>query len=237
MIEILRDHGLLFLVGAYPNGPLGGLCATFMLAACGLALSMPLALALGVARVSPWAWLRLPATAWVYAIRGLPLLMIIFWAYFCVPLLVGHEVSGFTTVVAAIVAYEGAFLAEVVRAGLQALPKGQTEAARALGLGYVGTLRHVLLPQALTNMLPSIVNQFVAVIKATSLAYVVGVQELTLAAYQVNSMTLTRPLAVFAVLAGLYFILCFSLSRGADWLERRLARRHAGVVAAMEAAC
>ncbi|MFZ8477831.1 ABC transporter permease subunit, partial [Staphylococcus aureus] len=80
---------------------------------------MPLALALGVARVSPWAWLRLPVTAWVYAIRGLPLLMIIFWAYFCVPLLVGHEVSGFTTVVAAIVAYEGAFLAEVVRAGLQ----------------------------------------------------------------------------------------------------------------------
>ncbi|MFX8942079.1 ABC transporter permease subunit, partial [Acinetobacter baumannii] len=80
MIEIPRDHGLLFLVGAYPNGPLGGLCATFMLAACGLALSMPLALALGVARVSPWAWLRLPVTAWVYAIRGLPLLMIIFWA-------------------------------------------------------------------------------------------------------------------------------------------------------------
>ena len=176
-------------------------------------------------RISSQRWLLWPATIWVYTLRGLPLLMIIFWAYFGIPILLGHDVSAFITVVCAIVIYESAFLSEIVRAGLEGLSLGQTQAARALGLTYFQTMRYVLLPQALTNMLPSLLNQFVSIIKATSLAYVVGVHEVTLVASQVNSMLLTKPMQVFFILAGMYFVICFSLSRAAGALERHLARR------------
>ena len=225
MLDILRDFGLLFLLGSYPQGPLGGLAGTLLLSTLGLLLSFPLALALGLMRTSKQPWLLWPASAWVYTLRGLPLLMLIFWAYFGIPLLIGHEVSAFITVVCAIVIYESAFLSEIVRAGLEGLALGQTQAARAMGLTYFQTMRYVLLPQALTNMLPSLLNQFVSIIKATSLAYVVGVHEVTLAASQVNSMLLTKPMQVFLILAAMYFILCFSLSRGANALERHLAQR------------
>ena len=225
MLDILRDFGLLFLLGSYPQGPLGGLAGTLLLSTLGLLLSFPLALALGLMRTSTRPWLLWPASAWVYTLRGLPLLMLIFWAYFGIPLLIGHEVSAFITVVCAIVIYESAFLSEIVRAGLEGLALGQTQAARAMGLTYLQTMRYVLLPQALTNMLPSLLNQFVSIIKATSLAYVVGVHEVTLAASQVNSMLLTKPMQVFLILAAMYFILCFSLSRGANALERHLAQR------------
>ncbi len=227
MLDILAQFGVLFLIGGYPQGPMGGLAGTVILSALSLALAFPLAVGLGIMRTSVQRRWRWPATAWVFTLRGTPLLMIIFWAYFAVPLLVGKQVSPFTTAVCAIVIYESAFLAEVVRAGLQAVTRGQMEAARSTGLTYLQAMRHVLVPQALTSMLPSLVNQFVSVIKATSLAYVIGVPEVTLAAQQVNSMVLTRPMQVFLILAALYFLLCFTLSRLADALERHLTRRRA----------
>ncbi len=225
MLDILRDFGVLFLIGSYPTGPLGGLAGTLLLSILGLGLSFPLALVLGLMRTNSQRWLLWPATIWVYTLRGLPLLMIIFWAYFGIPILLGRDVSAFITVVCAIVIYESAFLSEIVRAGLEGLSLGQTQAARALGLTYFQTMRYVLLPQALTNMLPSLLNQFVSIIKATSLAYVVGVHEVTLVASQVNSMLLTKPMQVFFILAAMYFVLCFSLNRAAGALERHLARR------------
>jgi len=229
MLKILHDYALLFLVGAYPNGPLGGLAITLILSVLGLCLSFPIAVLIGMAHVSAWRWLRIGAEIWTRLVRGVPLLMILFWAYFCVPLIVGTEVSGFTTAVCAIIVYESAFLAQVVRAGLNGLPRGQMEAARSNGLSWLQSMRHVQLPQALMHMLPSIVNQFVSIIKATSLAYVIGVPELTYSAAQVNTMTLTKPLQTFLVLAGFYFILCFAISRFAGVLERRIARQRAGL--------
>ena len=89
----------------------------------------------------------------MYLVRGLPLLMFIFWAYFFVPLIIGRPVAGTTTMVVALVCYESAYLAEIIRAGIQALPPGQQEAGRALGLSYLQTMRRVILPQALYNML------------------------------------------------------------------------------------
>ncbi|MFL9863700.1 amino acid ABC transporter permease [Paraburkholderia fungorum] len=229
MFDILHDHLALFLVGAWPNGPLGGVASTLVLAALGLAASFPLAIAIGMAHVSPWRWLRAGAGVWTRLVRGIPLLLIIFWAYFAVPLLVGAEVSAFTTAVCAIIVYESAFLAQIVRAGLESLPRGQMESARSNGLSWLQSMRYVQLPQALTNMLPSIVNQSVSIIKATSLAYVIGVPELTYSAAQVNTITLTKPLQTFMVLAAFYFVLCFAISRFAGWLERRVARHRIGL--------
>ena len=153
LFDILRDNWLLLLIGQYPYGPLGGITATLILSVLGIGLAFPLSVALALARLSPWRVLRLPVTALVYATRGVPLLMIFLWTYFLLPVLLGHVVSGFTTMLCTLVLYEGCYLSEVVRAGIEALPKGQTEAARSLGHGYVGRMRFVILPQALYNML------------------------------------------------------------------------------------
>lgn len=221
MIDILRDYGILLLVGQFPNGPLGGLALTLCLAVAGLLASFPLAVLMGIARTSPLAAVRLPATVIVHAIRGLPVLMLIFWAYFIVPILVGHSVSGVTTLICALVVYELAFLGEVVRAGIQAIPAGQVEAARSLGLSYAKTMRKIVLPQALANMTPSILSQLINLIKNTSLGYIISVNELTYAAYQVNAQLLTQPFQVYLILAVTYFLICWSLSLCVNRLERR----------------
>lgn len=233
---ILRDYGTLLLVGQYPNGPLGGLAITFALAVLGIALAFPLGVLLALARISPFALLRWPATALVYLVRGVPLLMFIFWMYFFVPVLIGRPVSGFATMLVTLVVYESAYLSEVVRAGIEGMPKGQMEAARAVGLTYMQAMRLVILPQALYNMIPAMLGQFVSTIKETSLGYVISVNELTFAANQVNSSLLTKPFPVYLLLAIIYFILCFSLTQLARHLERRITARRVGSAAARPAA-
>jgi polar amino acid transport system permease protein len=228
MWEIVRDNWLLLLIGQYPNGPLGGLSATLILSVLGIVLAFPMAVLLALARLSPWPWLRWPATALIYVARGVPLLLIILWVYFLVPLLVGRNVTGFTTMVVTLVLYEGAFLAEVVRAGIEALPKGQMEAARALGHSHLGAMRLVILPQALFNMLPAMLSQFIATIKETTLGYVINVPELTFAAGQINNQLLTKPFEVFALLAIVYYVLCWSLTHAATALEQRVLKARAG---------
>jgi polar amino acid transport system permease protein len=225
MIEIIRDNWLLFLIGQYPSGPLGGLAATLSVAVIGLLLAFPCALTLALGRVSPYRPVRAVAAVIVHTFRGTPFLMVIFWSYFALPAIVGRPISGFATLVGALVIYESAYLAEVIRSGIEALPKGQTEAARSLGLNYPRTMAYVVLPQALYNSLPSLLSQFVSLIKETSLGYVISVNEFTFAAAQVNNTLLTKPVQVFSILAATYFVLCFSLTQTARYLERRIARR------------
>lgn len=229
MLDILRDYWPMLLVGQYPHGPLGGLALTLILAVCGLLLSLPLALLIALARVSGNRFFVLPSTILVQLVRGMPLLMLIFWAYFVIPKLTGQMVSGFTTLVMALVIYESAYLSEVIRAGIEAIPKGQIEASRSLGAGYWQTMRKVVLPQALFNVLPSMTSQFVSTIKETSLGYVISVNELTFAANQVNNLVLTKPLQVFGILAIIYFVVCFSLSRVLYWIDIRVRRARAMV--------
>ena len=231
ILAILRDYGPLLLVGQYPSGPLGGLAITFILSILGIALAFPLGVVLGLARLSPYKGFYWPATAVVYVMRGMPLIMVIFWVYFFLPVLIGRPVSGFSTMLATLVVYQAAYLAEIVRAGIESLPKGQMEASRALGLTYMQAMRKVILPQALFNMVPSMLSQFVSTIKETSLGYVISVNELTFAANQANSSLMSKPFEVFAILAAIYFVLCFSLTQLARYLEKRIARRRAGEVA------
>jgi polar amino acid transport system permease protein len=228
VLAILRDYGPLLLIGQYPNGPLGGLAITFVLSVLGIALAFPLGVLLALARISPFRVLYWPATAVVYVMRGVPLIMVIFWVYFFLPALLGRPVSGFTTMLVTLVVYQAAYLAEIIRAGIGSLPKGQTEAARAVGLSYLQAMRLVILPQALYNMVPAMLSQFVSTIKETSLGYVISVNELTFAANQVNSTLLTKPFPVFLILSLIYFTLCFTLTQAARRMEQRIARRRAG---------
>jgi polar amino acid transport system permease protein len=225
MIQIVRDNWLLFLVGQYPNGPLGGLVATFLLAMMGLALAFPCALSVAICRTSQKTWLRAGSFTLTQVIRGTPFLMVVFWSYFALPALVGHAISGFSTLVGALVVYESAYLSDVIRAGIQALPKGQMEAGTALGLSRIRCLRLIILPQALYNTLPGILSQFVSLIKETSLGYIIAINEFTFAAIQVNNTLLVKPVQVFSILALTYFTICFILTQAARMLERRIERQ------------
>lgn len=224
MIELIQGYWLYFLVGQYPEGPLGGLTLTILLSVLALSLASPVGLLFGLARISTRRWLRWPVTALVYIVRGSPLLMVVFWAYFFLPSVTGQQTSQFTTMLIALVIFNGAYLAEVVRAGIEGIPRGQMESARALGLSYFTAMRRVILPQALRNALPSLVNQLVTTIKETSLGYIIGLTEVSFIASQINIQVLVMPAQVYGTLALTYFVLCFGLSRLAYALERRLTR-------------
>jgi polar amino acid transport system permease protein len=223
MLDILIHNARFLLLGQYPNGPVGGLALTLILALAGLAFAFPLGVLLALCRVSPYRMFSVPSAMLVYFVRSVPLVMLVFWSYFLVPGLIGHLVSAFTTLVVTLVIYQAAFLCEIVRAGIESMPIGQTESARALGLSYPTTMRHVILPQALYNMLPSILSQCVSTVKDTSIGYVISVQELTFSAQQINASLLTRPFEVFSILALLYFAVCYSLTRGIQVVERRIS--------------
>src|SRR6266702_5319894 len=231
MFDILRDNWTLLLIGQYPHGPLGGIVLTILLSLSALVIAFPLGILVALARISPFPFLRAPATGLVYMVRGIPLLMVIFWVYFLVPVLTGYPVTGFVTMLCALVIYDSAYLGEIIRAGIEALPKGQTEASRALGMSYLKTMRAVVLPQALYNVVPSMVTQFVSTVKETSLGYIINVQEISFAADQINNRLLTKPFPVYLILALSYFALCYALTQLAQYLERRVTRKRAGVMA------
>jgi polar amino acid transport system permease protein len=228
IVQILRENWLLLLVGQYPNGPLGGIACTLILSLLGIALAFPLSVPIALARLSARRWLLWPSTVLVYVVRGVPLLLIILWVYFLLPTLIGHDVPGFVTMLCTLVVYEAAYLSEVVRAGILALPKGQMEASRALGHSYFGAMRHVILPQALYNSLPSMLSQFVSTIQETTLGYVINVPELTFAASQINNQLLTKPFQVFFILALTYFAVCFTLTKLITLVEQRITSKRLG---------
>ncbi|HLN90291.1 MAG TPA: amino acid ABC transporter permease, partial [Patescibacteria group bacterium] len=118
-------------------------------------------------------------------------------------------------------------MSEIVRAGITGIPKGQMEAAISTGLSHGQAMFYIVLPQALRNMIPSFVNQFVSMIKDTSLAFIVGVSELTQIATQINNRTMLYPTEIFIFIAVIYFIICFAFTELSRWLERRLAYRKA----------
>jgi polar amino acid transport system permease protein len=223
-MDLVQDYWLYFLIGQYPDGPLGGLVLTVLLGGGALLLALPLGVLLGVIRATGPRWLRWPITSLVYIVRGTPLLMVVFWAYFFLPTITGHKTGQFGTMLAALVIFNGAYLAEIVRAGIQGIPRGQIEAAQSLGLSHWRRMRHVILPQALRNMLPSLVNQFVTTLKETSLGYIIGLSEVAFIASQINIQVMTHPVAIYGFAALTYFLLCFGLSRLAFVLEARLAR-------------
>lgn len=227
--SILREYGLLLLIGQYPYGPLGGLVNTLILSTIAMAFAIPVGLLLAIARLSPWAWVRRPATVWIYLLRSIPLLLIVFWTYFLVPALLGFSISGFSVMACTLVLYQSTYLCEIIRGGILALHPSQGEAARSLGLGYWRTLIWVTLPQALFNTLPSLISQFIYILKETTLGHVINVEEMTSAASQINNTVLTRPFHVFFILAISYYFISVGLSQMVAWIERRIVRKRQGM--------
>ncbi|MBO8126640.1 MAG: amino acid ABC transporter permease [Firmicutes bacterium] len=197
-----------------------GLKTTLKLAAISIGLSFVLGTLLGMAKLSKRALIRIPATLYVEIVRGTPLIMVIFWVFFLIPILVGHSIQPFTSAVAAFTIFTSAYIAEIVRAGINSIPVGQTEAALASGLTYWQAMRYIILPQAITRMIPPLVGQFISLFKDTSLAYIIGVLELTRRATIINNREF-KSFEIFTFTALIYFVLCYAMSRFAKYLEKR----------------
>ena len=223
--SVVRDNLSYFFIGRYPKGQLGGVGLTLYLAVVSLVLSFLGGLVLGLLSVSRNRLLRLGSMTVIQTIRGMPLLMVIFWMFFLLPAMLGGGMTAAWTIIAALTLFTSAYMSEIVRAGITGIPKGQTEAAISTGLSHGQAMFYIILPQALRNMIPSFVNQFVSMIKDTSLAFIVGVSELTQVATQMNNRTMLYPTEIFLFIAVIYFIMCFAFTELSRWLERRLAYR------------
>lgn len=224
--QVIADNFTYFMIGRYPHGPLGGVGLTIYLAVVSCILSFFGGLLLGLLSVSRRRWISLPVMTFINIVRGMPLLMVIFWMYFLLPALFG-KVAETNTVIMALTFFTSAYMSQIVRAGIEGIPKGQMEAAVSTGLKRWQAMLYIILPQGLRNMIPSFVNQFVSLIKDTSLAFIVGVSELTHVATQINNRTMAFPTEIFFFIAVVYFILCFAFTSLSRWLEERLSWRKA----------
>jgi polar amino acid transport system permease protein len=199
-----------------------GVVTTLEVTLAALSVGIVAGLVVGMARLARRRWLHAPATAYVEVFRNTPALVQLIWVYYCLPLFTGLNLGAKSSCIIALALNGSAYLAEIFRGGIQAVDRGQVEAARALGMSYPKTMRKVVLPQALRKMLPPMVNETVALLKFSSLVSILGVADLTYQA-QVLSTTTFRPLEIFTGIAVVYFALCTTLSYVAARLERRLA--------------
>jgi len=222
--QVIINNFTYFMVGRFPHGPLGGLGLTLYLAVVSCILSFFGGLILGLLSISNHPLIRYPAMIFINAVRGLPLLMVIFWIYFLLPALLGKTVPESQTVIVGLTLFTSAYMSQIVRAGIEGIPKGQMEAALSTGLKPWQAMVYVILPQGLRNMIPSFVNQFVSLIKDTSLAFIVGVSELTHVGTQINNRTMAFPTEIYIFIALVYFILCYAFTSLSRWLE--LKGRH-----------
>ena len=201
---------------------LSGVVTTLYVTVAALSIGIVAGLLIGIARLSPRRWLNRPALGYVELFRNTPALVQLIWVYYCLPLFTGLNLGATLSCVIALALNGSAYLAEIFRAGIQAVDRGQVEAARALGMSHAKTMRKIVLPQAFRRMIPPMVNESVALLKFSSLVSILGVADLTYQA-QVLSTTTFRPLEIFTGIAAVYFVLCTSLSYVASRLERRLA--------------
>jgi His/Glu/Gln/Arg/opine family amino acid ABC transporter permease subunit len=212
--EFLVVQGLLGL-GGFTGG-------TLRLAIPAIVLGFVLGIFVGIARLARAVWIRVPATLYVEFFRGVPLVMVIFWIWFIIPQLLRLPIPEYGVALTAFVLFEAAYFGEIVRAGIQSVPRGQVEAATALGLTRAQALRFVVLPQAIRNMVPSLVTQMIVLFKDTSLASIIGYVDLTKAAQIVNNREI-RPFELYLFIAVVYFVFTYSMSRVAGRFERRVA--------------
>jgi His/Glu/Gln/Arg/opine family amino acid ABC transporter permease subunit len=217
---IASNWKFLIYQGLLGFGAFGG--GTLRLAIPAIILGFILGTFIGLARLSRRAWIHYPAVVYVEFFRGVPLVMVIFWFWFLIPQITGQRLPEYAVALSAFVIFEAAYLGEIVRAGIQSVPRGQSEAATATGLSYGQTMFKVILPQAIRNMLPSLVTQFIVLFKDTSLASIIGMMDLTKAAQTVTQREI-RPFEMYLFIAVVYWICTYSMSRFSRWLEVRMS--------------
>lgn len=205
---------------------LNGFGATITLSVIAAVLSMIIGLMVALPGMSTNRWVRLPSRIYVEFVRAIPLLPMLFWVFYGLPVVlrsmgINVGIDAFWGAIITLAISDSAFTAEIYRSGIQSINKGQTEAAKTVGLSYGQTMRYVILPQAIKRILPPLANQFIYIVKMSAFASVIGMQELTRRA---NELVVTeyRPLEIYTLLIFEYLVLVLIISFFVRWLERRM---------------
>lgn len=188
-----------------------------VIASCG---GLVLGTVLALMRLSDRPLFHWPATVYVNGMRSIPLVMVLLWFFLLMPFLLGKPIGAEISAVITFIAFEAAFFCEIVRSGIQSIPKGQTSAALALGLSQQQTLRWIVLPQALRNMTPILLTQVIILFQDTSLVYAIGAYDM-LKGFEIAGKNSGRPVEAYLAAALIYFLICFSLSQLVKYLQQR----------------
>jgi len=177
---------------------------------------------LALMRLSGKPWLVIPATIYVNTMRSIPLLMVILWFFLLIPLMIGKPIGVNLSAIITFIAFEAAFFSEIVRAGIQSIPRGQVYAGQALGMSYAQNMRLVVLPQAFRNMIPVFMTQTIILFQDTSLVYAIGAYDL-LKGFEIAGKNFGRPIETYLLAAVTYFLICFTLSRIVRRIQQKVA--------------
>lgn len=177
---------------------------------------------LALMRLSGRPSLVYPATFYVNTMRSIPLVMVILWFFLLIPMLIGKPIGADLSATITFIAFEAAFFSEIVRAGIQSVPKGQVYAGEALGMTYGQNMRLVVLPQAFRNMIPVFMTQTIILFQDTSLVYAIGAYDL-LKGFEIAGKNYGRPMETYILAAATYFVICFSLSKAVRAIQAKVA--------------
>lgn len=177
---------------------------------------------LALMRLSGKPILVYPATFYINTMRSIPLVMVILWFFLLIPMLIGKPIGADLSATITFIAFEAAFFAEIVRAGIQSVPRGQAYAGEALGMSYGQNMRLVVLPQAFRNMIPVFMTQTIILFQDTSLVYAIGAYDL-LKGFEIAGKNYGRPIETYVLAAATYFIICFSLSKTVRAIQAKVA--------------
>jgi len=204
------------------NFVLKGLIFSFQLTLVAMLGGIILGTALALMRLSGKPWLAVPAAAYVNTMRSIPLVMVILWFFLLMPLLLGRPLGAEVSAMVTFTLFEAAYYSEIMRAGIQSVPKGQVSAGQAVGMTYPQTMQYIVLPQAFRNMLPVLLTQTIILFQDTSLVYAIGAYDL-LKGFEIAGKNFNRPVETYLVAAGVYFVICFSLSMLVRRLQKKIA--------------
>ena len=177
---------------------------------------------LALMRLSGKKWLDVPAAIYVNGMRSIPLVMVILWFFLLVPAIIGRPIGAEVSAVITFIAFEAAYFSEIMRAGIQSVPRGQVYAGQALGMTYSQNMKLVVLPQAFRNMLPVLLTQTIILFQDTSLVYAIGAYDM-LKGFEVAGKNFGRPIEAYLAAAVLYFVMCYALSWAVKRLHQKIA--------------
>jgi glutamate/aspartate transport system permease protein len=201
---------------------LKGLIFSIQLTLIAMVGGIALGTVLALMRLSGKKWLVLPAAFYVNTLRSIPLVMVILWFFLLIPLLIGRPMGAELSAIITFTIFEAAYYSEIMRAGIQSVPKGQVYAGYAVGMTYAQCMQLIVLPQAFRNMLPVLLTQTIILFQDTSLVYAIGAYDL-LKGFEVAGKNFNRPVETYLVAAVVYFVICFSLSMLVRRLQKKIA--------------
>jgi len=210
------------VVGAHRDALAAATGTTVLLTVTTMAIAVPCGIVVASLRLYAWAPLRAIATAYVELFRNLPLILVVYWAFYVLPIATDLRLSPFATGIAALALNVTAYNAETFRAGIGSIRRGQLEAALALGMSRAQAVRRIVLPQAVRRILPVLASTWVSLFKDTSLVSVIAVTELAYVAMQIRAQTF-RVLEMLTAMAAIYWLLGYPQAKLVDWIQRRYA--------------